>query len=98
MLVDRIVKSRFDSLEFERENEYRHPHCIIVLLFIIESFRSKKRRASRELHIKHPCTNIELIEESFDSISWLCFYSLCVDIMLMNVYFMLDICFYMLCM
>ena len=30
MLVDRIFKSRFDSLESERENGYRHPHCTIV--------------------------------------------------------------------
>jgi hypothetical protein len=30
MLVDRMFKSRFDSLESERENGYRHPHCIIV--------------------------------------------------------------------
>jgi hypothetical protein len=74
MLVDRIFKSRFDSLEFERENGYRHPHCIIVT--IIEN-RSKKRRASRELCREHPCTDIELIEESFDSNPWLCVYSLC---------------------
>jgi hypothetical protein len=45
-----------------------------------------------------PCTDIELIEESFDSIPWLC-YSLCLDdIMLMNVCFLLYIFFYMLCM
>jgi hypothetical protein len=36
---------------------------------------------------EHPCTDIELIEESFDSIPWLCVYSLCVDVMLMNVCF-----------
>jgi hypothetical protein len=30
MLVDRIFKSRFDSLESERKNRYRHPHCTIV--------------------------------------------------------------------
>jgi hypothetical protein len=73
MLVDRIVKSRFDSLEFERENGYRHPPLYIVTL----AFRSKKRRASRELCIEHPCTYIELMEEIFDSNPWLCVYSLC---------------------
>jgi hypothetical protein len=33
MLVDRIFNCRFDSLEFERENGYRHPHlyhCNII--------------------------------------------------------------------
>jgi hypothetical protein len=28
--------------------------------------------------------SIELIEESFDSIPWLCVYSLCIDVMLMS--------------
>jgi hypothetical protein len=31
---------------------------------------SKKRRACRELYKELPCTDIELIEESFDSIPW----------------------------
>jgi hypothetical protein len=38
----------------------------------------------------------ELIEESFDSNSWFCVVSLCIDVMLMNVYFQLYIFFYML--
>ena len=29
MLVDRMFKSRFDSLESERENGYRHSHCAL---------------------------------------------------------------------
>jgi hypothetical protein len=45
-----------------------------------------------------PCTDIELIEESFDSIPWLCVIPLCIDIMLMNIFFLLYICFDMLCM
>jgi hypothetical protein len=32
MLVDRVFNSRFDSLEFERENGYRHPPLYIVTL------------------------------------------------------------------
>ena len=63
------------ALELKRETGYRHPHCIIVSL----AFRRKKGRASRELCIEHPCIDIELIEESFDSIPWLCVISLCVD-------------------
>jgi hypothetical protein len=74
MLVDRIFNSRFDSLEFERENGYRHPPLYIVTLL---KHSGEKRRASRELCREHPCTDIELIEESFDSNPWLCVYSLC---------------------
>jgi hypothetical protein len=95
MLVDRIFNSRFDSFRAKRENRYRHPHCSIVTY---NKSRSKKRRASRELYEEHPCTGIELIEESFDSISWLCVVSLCIDVMLMNIYFLSYIFFYMLCM
>jgi hypothetical protein len=77
MLVDRIVKSRFDSLEFKRENGYRHPPLYIVTL----AFRRKKRRASRELCREHPCTDIELIEENLIQIhgyvSILCVLMLC---------------------
>ena len=98
MLVDRIFKSRFDSLEFERENGYRHPPFIVVLLDEIIESRSKKRRASRELCEEHPCTDIELIEEIFDSNPWLCVYSLCIDVALVNVCFLSYICIYMLCM
>jgi hypothetical protein len=58
------------ALEFERENGYRHPPLYIVTLLLKHS--GKKRRASRELYEEHPCTDIELIEESFDSIPWLC--------------------------
>ena len=64
MQVDRMFKSRFDSLEFERENRYRHPHCIFVRYIEIES---KKGRACKELCEEHPCIDIELIEGSFDS-------------------------------
>jgi hypothetical protein len=37
------------EVKSERENEYRHPHCIILTL----AFRSKKRRACRELYEEH---------------------------------------------
>jgi hypothetical protein len=94
MLVDRNLILDLIALESKRENGYRHPHCIIVTL---ENW-SKKRRASRELCKEHPCTDIELIEERFDSNSWLCVYSLCIDVMLMNICFLSYICFYMLCM
>jgi hypothetical protein len=94
MLVDRIIKSRFDSLEFERENGYRHPHCIIVR--IIHSGARREEQAENYVE-EHPCTDIELIEENFDSNPWLCVYSLCVDVMLMNVCFLLCIFFDMLC-
>jgi hypothetical protein len=40
----------------------------------------------------------ELIEESFDSKIMVCVISLCIDDMLMDVYFLLYTCFYMLCM
>jgi hypothetical protein len=64
MLVDRMFKSRFDSLESERENGYRHPHCIIVTLSSIQ----EKRRASREYCMKNTHVQaFELIEGSFDS-------------------------------
>jgi hypothetical protein len=53
----------------------------------------RARRESRELCIEHPCIDIELIEESFDSVPWLCVYSLCVDVILMNVCLLLCICF-----
>ena len=71
MLVDRNLILDLIVLESKRENGYRHPHCIIVTYWSI--------RASRELYEEHPCTGIELIEESFDSISWLCVISLCID-------------------
>jgi hypothetical protein len=60
---------------------------------MIHSFREKEGRASRELCREHPCTDIELIEGNFDSNPWLCVYSLCIDDMLMNVCFLLCICF-----
>jgi hypothetical protein len=44
-----------------------------------------------------PCTDIELIGESFDSNPWLCVYSLCIDVMLMNICFLSYICFYICC-
>jgi hypothetical protein len=48
---------------------------------IIEAFRRKKRRASRELCIEHPCIYIELIEESLIQfhgyVSILCVLILC---------------------
>jgi hypothetical protein len=53
------------ALESKRENGYRDPHFIIV----IEVFKIS-RRETRELYEEHPCTYIELIEESFDSFSW----------------------------
>jgi hypothetical protein len=68
MLVDRNLILDLIALESKRENGYRHPHCIIVTLY--EQQESKKRRASRDVYEEHPCTDIELIEESFDSNSW----------------------------
>jgi hypothetical protein len=53
------------ALESKRENGYRHPHFIIVT----EVFK-RRRRATRELYEEHPCIDIELIEERFDSFSW----------------------------
>jgi hypothetical protein len=66
MLLDRNLIVDLIVVEFERENGYRHPPLYIVTL----SFRnrSKKRRASREL-VENTHVQIELIEESFDSIS-----------------------------
>jgi hypothetical protein len=93
MLVDRIFNSRLDSLEFERENGYRHPPLYIVTLL-----NRRARRARRELCRENPCTDIELIEESFDSNPWLCVYSLCIDVMFMNIFFLSYMCFHMLCM
>jgi hypothetical protein len=85
MLVDRMFKSRFDSLESERENGYRHPHCIIVTLSSIQ----EKRRASREYCMKNTHVQaFELIEGSFDSSTWFVLFSLCVDVVLMNVCFL----------
>jgi hypothetical protein len=60
----------------------------------------RKREEQVEIYVKeHPCTDIELIEEKdliqrFDSNPWLCVYSLCIDIMLMNICFLSYICFY----
>ena len=69
--------------------------CNIVLLEIIEA----RREEQAESCVKNtPCTDIELIGESFDSNPWLRVYSLCIDVMLMNVCFLLYIFFYMLCM
>ena len=75
LLLDQTV------LDGRRENGYRHPHLYIVTLFIQE----QERRASRELCREHPCTDIELIEESFDSNPWLCVYSLCIEVVFINV-------------
>ena len=78
MLVDRNLIVDLIALELKRETGYRHPPCIVVRPEeIIHSFR-RARRARRELCREHPCTDIELIEERFDSNPWLCVYSLCV--------------------
>jgi hypothetical protein len=57
-----MFKSRLDSLEFERENGYRHPPLYIIQIQIIqEQERESKQRICEE----HPCTDVfELIEES----------------------------------
>ena len=85
MLADRIVNGRFDSFRISRGK--KDIDTLIMYCNIIEQ-ESKKTRASRELCREHPCTDIELIEESFDSNPWLCVYSLCDDVMLMNVLFL----------
>jgi hypothetical protein len=41
-----MFKSRLDSLEFERENGYRHPPLYIVTLFRL--FRSIQKREQAE--------------------------------------------------
>jgi hypothetical protein len=48
--------------------------------------------------MKNTHVQIELIEESFDSTPWLCVISLCVNVMLMVIFFLSCICLYMLCM
>jgi hypothetical protein len=62
MLLDRNLIVDLIVVEFERENGYRHPPLYIVTLSF-RSFRSKKRRASREL-VENTHVQIELIEES----------------------------------
>jgi hypothetical protein len=85
MMVDRMFKSRFDSLESERENGYRHPHCIIVTLSSIQ----EKRRIGREYCMKNTHVQaFELIEGSFDSNPWFVLFSLCIVDVLMNVCFL----------
>jgi hypothetical protein len=77
MLVDRNLIVDLIVLESKRENGDRHPHCIVV---VVEK-QEQEERASRDLYEEHPCTDIELIEESFDSNSWfvlfLCVLMLC---------------------
>ena len=87
MLVGRCFKSRFDSLEFERENGYRHPHCIIVT--VVWESRARREYCMKNTHVQA----FELIEGSFDSSSWFVLFSLCIDVMLMNVAFLLCIFF-----
>jgi hypothetical protein len=48
--------------------------------------------------MKNTHVQIELIEEIFDSTPWLCVISLCVNVMLMVIFFLSCICLYMLCM
>jgi hypothetical protein len=55
MLVDRMFKSRFDSLEYERENGYRHPHYIIVTYW---KHSGEEKSKQRILYEEHPCTGI----------------------------------------
>jgi hypothetical protein len=38
--------------------------------------------------MKNTHVQIELIEESFDSIPWLCVISLCIDVLLMSIFFL----------
>jgi hypothetical protein len=45
MLVDRILNSRFDSLESKRENGYRHPHCIMVI--VVEKQEQEEKSMQR---------------------------------------------------
>jgi hypothetical protein len=76
----------------ERENGYRHPHCIFVTLLSIKHSgeeQSKQRTLYENTHVQA----FELIEESFDSNSWFVLFSLCIVDMLMNVCFLLCICF-----
>jgi hypothetical protein len=59
--------------------------------------RGRRARAGRELCKNTHVPIFELIEE-FDSNSWFVLFSVCdVDDMLMNVFFLLYIFFYMLC-
>jgi hypothetical protein len=66
---------------------------------LVKKEKGKKKafkRASRELCREHPCTDIELIEGSFDSSSWFVLFSLCIVDMLMNVCFCYEFALYML--
>jgi hypothetical protein len=63
MLVDRIFKSRFDSLEFERETYIDTLLCTLKnnsRLFI----HSGEQEEKVENCVEHPCTYIELIEKA----------------------------------
>jgi hypothetical protein len=91
-----MFKSRLDSFLFQEGKRIKIPSFVNCIR--IHSFRSKKREQSRVLYEEHPCTKIELIGEGFDSIPWLCVISLCVDVMLINICFLLCTCLYMLCM
>jgi hypothetical protein len=96
MLVDRMFKSRFDSLESERENRYRHPHCTIVTRIGVKNRESiqEKRGASREYCMKNTHVQaFELIEGSFDSSTWFCCF-LCILMLCSGMFaFLLCICF-----
>jgi hypothetical protein len=94
MLVDRNLILDLIAVESKRENGYRHPHCMIVTLALFRSREEHAENCMKNTHVQA----FELIEESFDSNSWFCVVSLCIDVVLMNVCFLSHIFFYMLCM
>jgi hypothetical protein len=57
-----MFKSRLDSLEFERENGYRHPPLYIIHDSDYSGARGESKQRICE---ENPCTDVfELIEES----------------------------------
>jgi hypothetical protein len=77
----------------ERENGYRHPHCIIVTIK-----HSEEKSKQRILYEEHPCTAFELIEEALIQTHGLCCF-LCVLIYAHECFFSCyAFALYMLCM
>ena len=81
-------------LECRRETGYRHPH--LYHCNINRSQKNLEHRRIAESCRKHPCTDLELIEE-VDSDSWLLCYSLCMCVKCSECYSLLCICCYAVC-
>jgi hypothetical protein len=70
MLVDRNLIIDLIALEPKRENGYRHPPCIIVLLSIQEE-QEHAENCMKNTHVQE----FELIEENLIQIHGLCCFS-----------------------